>query len=83
MTVKRFKKHCMSNAMGRRKDGVWWKDEEESGNVDSECECTSNECEKEDENCVDSEAETDNRHGEDRQTRENEYRPVTPRKKRV
>lgn len=65
----------MSNAMSRRKDGVWWKDEEERGNVDSEYESVSNECEKEDESCVDSEAETDNRNGEDR--------PVTSREKRV
>jgi hypothetical protein len=71
----------MSNPVGRRKDGVWWKDEEDSGNVDSECERVNNECAKEDENYVDSEAETDNRNGEDTQTRENEYRLVNSRKK--
>jgi hypothetical protein len=43
----------MSNAMGRRKDGVLREDEEESGNDGSECENVNNECEKEDVNCED------------------------------
>jgi hypothetical protein len=83
VTVKGFKKHSISNAMGRRKNGVLWKDEEENGIVDSECESVSNECEKGDENCVHSEAETDNRKGEDRLEKLNTDRPVTSRKKRA
>jgi hypothetical protein len=44
--MRRFKKCCMSNKIGRRKSGALWEDEEESGHVDSECESVSNECEK-------------------------------------
>jgi hypothetical protein len=43
----------------------------------------SKECGKEDENCEGSEAETENRNGEEREARETKYRPVISRKNRA
>jgi hypothetical protein len=39
--VEGFKKHCMSNPKGKRKDGILWKNEKESRNFLNECESVS------------------------------------------
>jgi hypothetical protein len=38
VTVKDFKKCCISNAMDGTEDDMLWNDSEENGNVRSECE---------------------------------------------
>jgi len=37
VTLKGFKKWCISNAMDGTDDDMWWNDSEEDGNVRSEC----------------------------------------------
>jgi hypothetical protein len=34
VTVKGFKKYCISNVMDEREDNILWEDEEEDGNVE-------------------------------------------------
>jgi hypothetical protein len=53
VTVRGFKKCCLSNVMDERENNSLWEVEEESGNIGSECGSVSKEYEKEDENCED------------------------------
>jgi hypothetical protein len=53
LTVKGFKKCCISNAVDGTNDDMLWNESEEDGNVRSECE------EDEDSDCEDGDSDTD------------------------
>jgi hypothetical protein len=53
LTVKGFKKCCISNAVDGTDDDMLWNDSEEDGNVGSECE------EDEGTDCEDGDSDTD------------------------